>query len=96
MADLKISRHSLANRYFGACLLLHGEPVEALGELGKPAQAFLNQILVRQHLAERSKLETALVSNGALLLRNPSQLISKLLHRRVYRAALTVGKSRTV
>lgn len=97
MADLKIARHATASRYFGACLLLHGERLEVLGATGgKSARSFLEQVLVRQHISERAQLETSLVSNGALLLRNPSKLLSKLLHRRIYRSALSVAKSRTV
>ncbi len=96
VADLRCVRHKTAAKYFGACLLLHGEPLETLGALATSSHAFLRQILVRQNFAERAALETALAINGSLLLRDPSRLVSKLLRRTFYRAALTVAKSRTV
>lgn len=96
IADLRCVQHKTAAKYFGACLLFHGEPRKTLGVLATPSSTLLRQILTRQNIAERPALETAVISNGLLLLRDPSRLVSKLLRRTFYRAALTVAKSRTV
>ncbi len=96
ISDLGCVQHKSAARYFGACLLLHGEPPEQLGELASPSNTLLRQILARQNVAERAAMEVALVTNGAMLLRDPARLITKMLRRGFYRAALSAAKSRTV
>lgn len=92
-ADLRISDHKLAGRYFGACLLLHGHPFETLGPLGQPSAELLEQIMRRQFIAERSNFESAIVSNLRLLVQDPASLASKLLSRRFYRNARRFAKS---
>ncbi|MEM8685948.1 MAG: nucleotidyltransferase family protein [Pseudomonadota bacterium] len=96
ITDLRCMQHTTAARYFGACVLLHGERPDVLGALETPSKSFLRQILARQNILERVALETALVINGALLFQNPSRFVSKIFRRTFYRAALSVAKSRPV
>ncbi len=94
--DLRISQHPLAMKYFGACLLLHGHRADALGPMGETASRYLEQVLKRQSVAERAKLETAIIANAKLIAQNPGKLVSKLFDARFYRSARTLMKSRTV
>ncbi len=96
ISDLRISKHKLASRYFGACLLLHGHPIEALGPLGPSAAKMLTRIIRRQAIAERPKLETAMLSNARLLVRNPAKLAAKLLRGSFYQSAKSMAKAPTV
>lgn len=94
--DLKIQRHDLALRYFGACLLLAGTPKEDLGVIEPAAAGLLKQILWRQAVRERSMLESSLIANVQLVAQEPKRLVKKLLRGRFYKAAKTALKSPTV
>ena len=96
VTDLRICKHGLASRYFGACLLLYGHPIEALGPLGPSAAKMLERIMRRQAISERPKLETAILSNARLLVRNPSKLAAKFLRGSFYQSARAMAKSPTV
>lgn len=96
VSDLRISKHKRASSYFGACLLLHGHRAEILGPLGPAASKMLTRILRRQAIAERPKLETAILSNAQLLIHNPLKLGAKLLRTSFYQSARSMSKSPAV
>ncbi len=96
ISDLRVAEHKLAGRYLGACLLLHGHDADALGPLEAASAKLLTQILRRQAIAERTKLETALLANARLVRQNPAKLLGKVLSSRFYRSAKLLTKSPTV
>ena len=96
VSDLKIVTNTPASRYFGACLLIAGHPIESLGTIGASSAKFLAQIMRRQSLPERAKLESSLLANAQLLFQDPSRLLSKFLRTSFYQAARSTLKSPNV
>ncbi len=97
VSDLKIvTSNPSASRYFGACLLLAGHPIENLGPIGSASAKFLAQIMRRQSVPERAKLESSLLANAQLLFQNPSRLFSKFFRTSFYQAARSTLKSPNV
>lgn len=84
--DLNFSGHRMATRYLGACLLLNGQSLSRLGVSDQSVRRFLSQVMFRQSFAERTYLETPILTNVLLCKKSPLRLLSKFLRGSFYRS----------